>query len=102
MPAKGAKITDIDPAAVRHALEDRTQRHANGCWTWTGHTIGGDGYLTIKVRGQEEIWYAHRLAKLLEIGEIPEDTDVRRRCKTPRCFNPAHRYLSPSRRRLKQ
>jgi hypothetical protein len=92
------KVTDLDdPAAVRRALEAKTERHANGCWTWTGHKIEYDGYLTVKLHGQEELWYAHRLTKLLEIGEIPEGVDVWRKCGTPDCFNPAHRYLSPSR-----
>jgi hypothetical protein len=98
MSAKGMKVTDLDdPAAVRRALQTKTERHANGCWTWTGHKIDYDGYLIVKVRGQDDMWYAHRLTKLLQIGEIPEGVDVRRECGTPGCLNPDHRYLSSSR-----
>jgi hypothetical protein len=49
----------------------RKEQHPGACWTWRGHTINGDGYVTIKVRGQDELWYTHRLAKLLEIGVLP-------------------------------
>jgi Pectobacterium phage endonuclease len=63
------------------------------CWEWTGsrHPVG-HGRLRIGGR-TGTIEYAHRLAWLLWVGEIPPQMQIRHTCDNPPCCNPAHLLL---------
>lgn len=61
-----------------------------GCWLWTGN-FGPKGYGTIGAGGKQ--WRAHRLAWLLENGEIPENLFVCHHCDNVKCVRASHLFL---------
>ena len=71
-------------------LADKTRADSNGCHVWHGSRDRG-GYGRIAFRGT--VWWAHRLAWLLEHGEIPNGFCVCHICDTPSCVNPDHLFL---------
>src|SRR5437763_2992427 len=92
------RATGMVCVLVPRALDAKTAQQPNGCWTWTADTIDGDGYLLVKVQGEQRSVYAHRLNKLFELGEIHEGAQVRRtfrKTSHTRCINPAQLRLHP-------
>jgi hypothetical protein len=61
-----------------------------GCWIWTAATKE-HGYGVIGVGARSDgVIRAHRLAYLLNKGEIPEGKVVMHKCNNPSCVNPDH------------
>lgn len=60
------------------------------CWIWVARSWA-HGYGKIKVEGK---WIgSHRVAWLLEIGQITDDLFVLHKCDNPACCNPSHLFL---------
>lgn len=76
------------------------------CWPWTGQILrNGYGQLHLRVAGNPKVM-AHRLAYVLEVGDIPDDSEIRYEvdhkchdasvcklrgdCPHRRCCNPSH------------
>lgn len=63
------------------------KRGTNECWKWTGcKTPSGYG----KVSMDNKTLYAHRIAYLWEIGDIPTDMELDHTCRNRDCVNPRH------------
>ena len=71
------------------------RRESDDCWPWVGN-IGSKGYGRMSVRGK--MVAAHRLAWILEYGEIPSapgphGTCVCHKCDNPLCCNVSHLFV---------
>lgn len=60
-----------------------------GCWDWKGCKV--KGYGTFNFRGKFQ--RAHRVAWIIENGEIPNKLWVLHKCDNPSCSNPDHLFL---------
>lgn len=58
----------------------------SGCWIWQG-SIDAAGYGCF---GKGKHRYAHRVAYMLHVGEIPPGFDVDHLCSNRACINPEH------------
>ena len=57
------------------------------CWLWQG-TILRSGHGQVRFDGRKQ--GAHRVAYLLEVGDIPDGHVVHHLCAVPACCNPTH------------
>lgn len=65
------------------------------CWLWQAG-VGVDGYGKfglVRLDGRQYICHAHRVAYLLEHGEVPDELGVCHRCDIPLCVRHAHLFL---------
>ena len=71
-------------------LLSRCERVNTGCLEWQGaRFVQGYG----AVQWCDAQWRAHRVAWLLEYGDLPVDMDVLHRCDNPPCCNIVHLFL---------
>jgi hypothetical protein len=77
--------------AVRDRLYAKGVEQPNGCKTFTGY-LDGQGYGRLSVNGV--VLRAHVVAYMLDLGDIPEDTDVGHTCNAQACFSLDHLYLA--------
>lgn len=85
-------------ASTLERLIDRVVRNTReatgGCVEWTKSTFrSGYGKTTVWQDGHRHTVYAHHLAYLLFVGEIPEGLWVLHACDNPRCIAPTHLWL---------
>jgi transposase len=82
----------IESAADR--FWSKVDRSVDGCWPWTGEvTSNGYGWFVFKANGKRKKIAAHRMAYLLERGEIASNENVTHTCKNRSCVNPNHLAL---------
>lgn len=81
---------EIDPAK---RLRERTQRQGE-CVVYTAGYRRSSGHRLMSFRGKPT--GVHRIAWILEHGEIPEGLGVLHRCDVPNCVNTKHLFLGTS------
>lgn len=59
----------------------------DGCWWWTGATIGEYGSVNVVGAPQQ---YAHRVSHAIWIGPVGNGLTVHHRCENKMCINPDH------------
>ena len=62
----------------------------NDCWLWSaGHFKSGYGAFGF----ERKVLYSHRFSYMLSNGNIPDNLDVRHKCRYKNCVNPEHLEL---------
>ena len=85
---------DLTPAVIArfHLKVQRTP----SCWLWTGTKEShgyGQVYTGLRPDGKKDRHYAHRVAYVLALGDVPGDLEVMHGCDIPSCVNPGHLTL---------
>lgn len=75
-------------ARLKLRLEAKISPEPNtGCHLWTG-AVNEPGYGNLGVAGHNRV--AHRVAYLLERGDLPAELELDHLCRQPACCNPRH------------
>jgi hypothetical protein len=78
----------------REYLQLRSKTLENGCVEYLSKISNGYGFIdSCKWAKIYKVNYAHRLAYVLEHGEIPKGLQVNHLCNFRACINPKHLYL---------
>lgn len=84
----GKKKTDLK---MRFEKYVERIRHPEGCHIWKGAIFDDTGYGRINVDGKSEP--AHRIAYIIDHGNIPEGKFILHRCDNRLCVNSDHLFL---------
>lgn len=88
----GLLRSEIDAAAERFFLDRIGMADANGCIPWLGAKTK-KGYGTIRRLSRNRGSTAHRVAWVLENGDLAPESCVLHRCDNPSCVNADHLFL---------
>jgi hypothetical protein len=104
MPKSTSIVIDIQTAARFWPKVD-TSGGLDACWPWMASRLperpGSNGpfghYGKIRVRRTDrpswDVEYAHRVAFLLCVGDVPDGLQVLHSCDNPPCCNPNHLFV---------
>lgn len=99
-----ARLTDFSDRVIGNfrANAARAARDANGCLIWP-RTVDRDGYglVCFRVAGGIRRVAAHRLAMLVEHGEIPEWMVIDHLCRTHACIDTNHLRIATIRQNVR-
>jgi len=85
-------MMDINKKSIEYRMKKNIIKtnNENECWEWIGR-MNCDGYGGITYKYKEE--KSHRMAWMLQIGDIPANMCVCHKCDNPSCCNPNHLFL---------
>ena len=97
------RLEPDDVIDLRSRVMRRVDRHAGGCWPWTGFiSENGYGQFSARIEGRVRGGFAHRWVYELLIGPVPAGLELDHTCCVPgecaggagcphrRCVNPFH------------
>lgn len=87
MITKEIAVEDINEIRFWNQV-DRSS--ADACWPWLGHTAGSYGKYMQRVAGKKRNFTAHRVAYVLQRGQIPDGAVLDHLCRNRLCVNPGH------------
>ena len=70
-------------------FDARFYKNKSGCWIWTPNP--NRRYGIVRYKGKNE--QAHRVAWIINYGDIPEGMNVCHKCDVTKCVNPDHLFL---------
>ena len=82
------KKVKLTPEDIRYFNERVRFVNGDGCYEWEG-SLDSKGYGRMPAGGFENV-KAHRVAMLIEKGEIEDGLVVAHKCDNPRCVRPSH------------
>lgn len=82
--------SELNPSVIAR-FESKYQVDDSGCWLWTAAVkSNGYGVFGIGPASANHSYYAHRVAYVLYVGEIPDGLHIDHLCRVKACVNPEH------------